>query len=286
MPKCLPWRSVALAAMVLATVALAACNGAPEPVEIGMTNGQGEIAGEVTTTSVILQSRLTSKAGLVAGDLPGMDGVARFEVSTSQEFSDPITTDWLQAVADGDHIVKAKVDGLTPGTEYLYRVVYGPDPDHTEVGAARSFRTHAGAAARSAHELHCRHRHELPPVLQQPEPGLYRSGQGARLPGACVDARARAGLLRGDRRQRLLRHALRRTGRYGADDAKEVARAARPAAVHSTSSRARRRIGRRTTTTTGTTTATTRATRHRCRTSADGSSWNRCRSSTRTTRTR
>ena len=140
--KCLRWRS-----MVLAAATLAACSGAPEPVEIMMTNGQGEIAGEVTTTSVILQSRLTSKAGLVAGDLPGMDGVARFEVSTSPEFSDPIGTDWLQAVAAGDHIVKVKVDGLTPGTEYLYRVVYGPDPDHTEVGATRSFTTHAGAAA-------------------------------------------------------------------------------------------------------------------------------------------
>ena len=80
-------------ALVVAAV-LAACGGT-EPVEITMTNGQGEIAGEVTATSVILQTRLTSKAGWVDGDLPGVDGVARFEVATGPDFADPITTDWL-----------------------------------------------------------------------------------------------------------------------------------------------------------------------------------------------
>ena len=44
---------------LIAAMAVAACGGA-EPVEITMTNGQGEIAGEVTATSVILQTRLTS----------------------------------------------------------------------------------------------------------------------------------------------------------------------------------------------------------------------------------
>ena len=33
-------------------------------------NGQGEMAGEVTATSVILQSRLTRSTALVEGDLP------------------------------------------------------------------------------------------------------------------------------------------------------------------------------------------------------------------------
>ena len=129
---------------LIATIALAACGGA-EPVEIAMTNGQGEIAGEVTATSVILQTRLTSKAGWVDGDLPGVDGIARFELATSADFADTITTDWLSAAADSDHIVKAKIDGLSPGTEYVYRVAYGPDPEHTESGATRSFATHPGA---------------------------------------------------------------------------------------------------------------------------------------------
>jgi len=36
---------------------------------IRITNGQGEIAGEVTTSSVILQSRLTVGRELIDGDL-------------------------------------------------------------------------------------------------------------------------------------------------------------------------------------------------------------------------
>ena len=126
-------------------VALAACGLAAQSVEITMTNGQGEIAGEVTSTSVILQTRLTTRDGWVDGDLPGVDGVARFEVSTHPDFADPVTTEWLQASAESDHIVKVRVDGLAPGTEYRYRAVYGPDPGHTEIGATRSFATHPGA---------------------------------------------------------------------------------------------------------------------------------------------
>ena len=138
--------------MLAAAVALAACGPAAPPVEIAMTNGQGEIAGEVTSTSVILQTRLTSKEGWVDGDLPGADGVARFEIATDPGFGAPITTEWLTASSDSDHIVKARVGGLTPGTEYLYRAVYGPDPAHTETGEARSFATHPGAdeAARTS----------------------------------------------------------------------------------------------------------------------------------------
>ena len=38
--------------------------------------GQGIMAGEVTTHSVILQSRLTQTDTLVAGDVPGAVGIA------------------------------------------------------------------------------------------------------------------------------------------------------------------------------------------------------------------
>ena len=41
------------------------------------------MAGEVTETSVILQSRLTRSTELVDGDLPGSPGVARFELSAA-----------------------------------------------------------------------------------------------------------------------------------------------------------------------------------------------------------
>ena len=42
--------------------------GCAEVAFPNMTNGQGEIAGEATTTSVILQSRLTVGSNLVEGD--------------------------------------------------------------------------------------------------------------------------------------------------------------------------------------------------------------------------
>ncbi|MFP6621211.1 MAG: hypothetical protein VB877_17845, partial [Pirellulaceae bacterium] len=41
--------------------------------------GQGNMVGEVTQTSAILQSRLTGSKELVKGDVPGIAGVARFE---------------------------------------------------------------------------------------------------------------------------------------------------------------------------------------------------------------
>ena len=91
-----------------------------------VTNGQGEIAGEVTTSSVILQTRLTVGNELVDGDLPGAEGVARFEVATSPEFTDSLTTGWLQATSERDFIAKAKIDGLEAGTRYYYRAWVRP----------------------------------------------------------------------------------------------------------------------------------------------------------------
>lgn len=75
--------------LVFATLALAGC---AEVGPVAITTGQGDIAGEVTTDSVILQSRLTTGTALVESDLPGAEGVAHFEVArprTSPTRSDP-----------------------------------------------------------------------------------------------------------------------------------------------------------------------------------------------------
>jgi alkaline phosphatase/alkaline phosphatase D len=74
-----------------------------------ITNGQGEMAGEVTATSVILQSRLTVGSELVEGDLPGAEGTARFEVAATSEFAVAFQSDWLLATPDNDFIVKTKI---------------------------------------------------------------------------------------------------------------------------------------------------------------------------------
>ena len=125
-----------------------ACTEAPPagPPDVGdLTNGQGEIAGEVTDRSVILQSRLTTSGGFVDDDLPGAPGVGRFEISTDATFADVRTTTWLEAAAESDFIIKTKVDGLEPDTDYYYRLVYGPDRETVVTGPTRSFITHPGA---------------------------------------------------------------------------------------------------------------------------------------------
>ncbi len=114
-----------------------------------ITNGQGEMAGEVTTTSVILQSRLTVGSELVEGDLPGAEGMAHFELSTTSGFADSFESDWMTATPDYDFIVKTKIDGLNPGTRYYYRLIYGPDQALVRAGPTRTFETLDGAGVAS-----------------------------------------------------------------------------------------------------------------------------------------
>jgi len=128
-------------------VFLLSCAGeTPPPI----THAQGEIAGEVTTTSVILQSRLTTGGNPNHGwpletDVPGSAGVAQFELSTDPEFGDPFTTAWLEAAPEHDFIVKTRVTGLEPGTRYYYRLVFGRQENDAERGPTRTFKTLDGA---------------------------------------------------------------------------------------------------------------------------------------------
>lgn len=102
---------------------------------------QGALAGEVTSTSVILQTRLTTTPGLVAGDVPGAAGTARFEVATSESFANARQTTWSTATSDNDYIVRARVDGLQSATVYHYRVSYGSDRTQTQRSPAGRFKT-------------------------------------------------------------------------------------------------------------------------------------------------
>ena len=102
---------------------------------------QGILAGEVTQTSAILQTRLTAVTELTQGDVAGAAGTGRFEIATNETFQDVRRTPWLTAAAQGDFILKAHVDGLRPATVYYYRVVYGPDSSHTRQSAVAQFKT-------------------------------------------------------------------------------------------------------------------------------------------------
>ncbi len=129
--------------LVCLAALLVGCAAEPEPITI--TNGQGEMAGEVTADSVILQSRLTTERVIVDGDVPGAPGVARFELATSEDFAHATESPWLEATAEQDFIVKTVMDGLAPGTRYYYRLRYGPSQGNTRLGASRSFSTLPGA---------------------------------------------------------------------------------------------------------------------------------------------
>jgi alkaline phosphatase D len=113
-------------------------------------HAQGEMAGEPTATSALLQSRLTALPGPrldAQGDIPGAAGTACFEWSESPEFAEAKRTPWLTAAAESDFVVRTKLGGLKPGTLYHYRLVFGADAAAARTGPSRSFKTLPDPAA-------------------------------------------------------------------------------------------------------------------------------------------
>lgn len=109
---------------------------------------QGEISGEITDRSVILQSRLTAAVVDEAGDVPGRPGVARFEIADNVEFRNSRFSVWLEAKASSDFIVKSKIENLEPATRYFYRLEFGRGQNNTRTGPIRTFRTNPGKTMR------------------------------------------------------------------------------------------------------------------------------------------
>ncbi len=117
------------------------CCATSPSIQQDIFNAQGEIAGEVTQTSVILQSRLTASDTLVHGDIPGAKGIAQFEWSEEKDFSNAKNSSWFITSEENDFIVKTKLSDLKEGTSYYYRLRYGRDSINSFIGASRSFRT-------------------------------------------------------------------------------------------------------------------------------------------------
>ena len=110
-----------------------------------LDHAQGEMSGEVTATTAILQSRLTRGREHVGQDMPGCPGWARFRIACTKDMAQPRQTPWIEAVAESDYIVKARVSGLEPFTRYYYQLLYGVDRSHTKAGPVCTFRTLPGA---------------------------------------------------------------------------------------------------------------------------------------------
>jgi len=124
---------------VLLLVISARCYAA-EPAA-AVYDAQGEMAGEVTQTSAILQSRLTAVKGLENGDVRGAAGWGRFEYAGTQDFAGSAKTEWIEAKAENDFIIRQKIVGLKPGQTFFYRLIFGADKSQVETGAVRKFRT-------------------------------------------------------------------------------------------------------------------------------------------------
>lgn len=109
--------------------------------------GQGTMAGEVTDSSALLQSRLTQFTQLDAeGDLPGASGFISFEWSRRADFEEVVRSPFQAAVGNNDFIVRFTVTGLQPNTTYHYRAIFGTTREAAQIGPACSFRTLPGAA--------------------------------------------------------------------------------------------------------------------------------------------
>jgi len=99
------------------------------------------MAGELSRNGAILQSRLTAADTLSGGDLPGVSGIACFDISTEKNFPHYLRTEWVKATAENDFIIKSKVSRLKPGVRYYYRLVYGQTEESAVNGDVRTFRT-------------------------------------------------------------------------------------------------------------------------------------------------
>jgi alkaline phosphatase D len=107
-------------------------------------HAQGEMAGHMTTHSVILQSRLTLTNQPFNNDYLGCPGWACFEYCERSALNERKRTLWIEARPEKDYIVKTLVDGLEPNTSYYYRLLYGVDRDTFRTGTWNEFQTLPG----------------------------------------------------------------------------------------------------------------------------------------------
>ena len=113
----------------------------PENKLYVLDHAQGEMAGEPTQSSIILQSRLTHGKNLIQADIPGAAGIACFELSENPSFSNSFKTNWTKALPEHDFIIKQKVNNLRCRTRYYYRLLYGRDHNNIKTANTCTFKT-------------------------------------------------------------------------------------------------------------------------------------------------
>ena len=117
--------------------------------------GQGVMVGEVTSSSAILQTRLTRSDTLENGDVPGKDGWIHFQWQLASENAPLQASPWIRASESTDHIVKYQLHHLEANERYRYWAL--STNDTSESASIKSivgvFRTCPGAAIRASTSL-------------------------------------------------------------------------------------------------------------------------------------
>jgi phosphodiesterase/alkaline phosphatase D-like protein len=104
--------------------------------------GRDTICGEVTQSSALLQTRLTSGTALdVHGDLLGAEGVACFGLGAQADFRNAQHTPFEVANEAKDFVLRAELTSLKPNTEYFYRALYGSTESNLKTGPECSFKS-------------------------------------------------------------------------------------------------------------------------------------------------
>lgn len=111
--------------------------------------GQGIMVGEVTSTSALVQVRLTQTDILVKRDVPGIAGVVEFSLTNPRTDRMP-QQQIIKATEDGDFIARAAFTGLQPGGQYYCTTRIGVDAKSLKPGPKATFRTLPGAKSDAA----------------------------------------------------------------------------------------------------------------------------------------
>jgi arylsulfatase A-like enzyme len=123
--------------------------------------GQGIMLGELTSTSVLAQVRLTrtdhlvpnsyvARDGRPTGDVPGVAGFIKFLLEQSGQPKGQekrptwSTVESIEVTAERDFIGRIQLTKLSPDTAYTVRTLIGEGADNLRPGPSATFRTHPG----------------------------------------------------------------------------------------------------------------------------------------------
>ena len=119
--------------------------------------GQGIMVGEVTSTSAVIQLRLTKSDTLVDGDVAGVAGAVQFSFSSLAPNGLAAVSTPIVVSAENDFIARSKITQLTPGTQFRVSTVITskrPEPDAPDIdghaGPTAIFRTLPGSKSNDA----------------------------------------------------------------------------------------------------------------------------------------